>query len=238
MWRAAKFIVSPNKRYRGSFMPMTPATMGPVCNPILYLTVAVCSSRIWIAARTRRASMGVCPSRSASSLSEGRTPTQATYSSRTVSIFATPLAAKIWSIMANCSFRNLSSWPGFILMVILSNSSIIMNRMDTRSTCSAMGTSGLFSIGPMTCAGIMYSRWRKIRLLVVFCWRSCRNLRRSPRSLWNLRAMAIVLAAPSSSARTAMSKELYGWPPKVCRQATVQPMCTPTSQHQRKYSIS
>mmetsp|Transcript_92454 Transcript_92454/g.261177 ORF Transcript_92454/g.261177 Transcript_92454/m.261177 type:complete len:238 (-) Transcript_92454:85-798(-) len=170
--RAAVLIVSPKSRNRGSFCPMTPATMFPVCIPIFNFTSSDCNLRIWSAARKSLARAGPCPSFSASSTSAGTTPTHATYSSPTVSTLSTLFVSQIESISENLSFKKLRSSCGDRVATRSSKPSIEMNKTVTRSTGSAMGSPGRLMIGLIMCAGIMYSKISNNLLLATLSLRS------------------------------------------------------------------
>mmetsp|Transcript_79028 Transcript_79028/g.228465 ORF Transcript_79028/g.228465 Transcript_79028/m.228465 type:complete len:256 (+) Transcript_79028:1524-2291(+) len=132
--RAAMFIVSPKRRYRGNFVPMTPATTGPVWMPIRSMTESAGQRSIAPAALKSLSSKKPCPWCSCNSMSFGVTPTHATYSSPTVSILVTWCFSQTRSINVNWSFKNLRSWLGVIELVKVSKSAMTTNNTDTQFT--------------------------------------------------------------------------------------------------------
>mmetsp|Transcript_4241 Transcript_4241/g.11279 ORF Transcript_4241/g.11279 Transcript_4241/m.11279 type:complete len:264 (+) Transcript_4241:2037-2828(+) len=211
---------------------MTPATMEPEWMPILNFISSVWICMICEAATKRRSNNAPWPRRSFSSSSLGRTPTAATYSSPTVSIFVTLFERQMSSICVNCSFRNRSSSLGTILRVNWSKSLIKTKRIDTRGTWSAIGAPGSVSMGPMTCTGIMYSRMLKILAEVSFCCSSCRNLMRRLFSNANFLMMAMRRVRLSRKTLHHMSRLSKTSSPDICQLAMIQPGYMRRTQNQ------
>mmetsp|Transcript_95398 Transcript_95398/g.270030 ORF Transcript_95398/g.270030 Transcript_95398/m.270030 type:complete len:357 (+) Transcript_95398:1855-2925(+) len=210
--RAAVLIVSPKRRKRGSFCPMTPATTGPVWIPILSMTSSLLSAsaqglvpwpdwsaKISLAARMRRPRIPWWPCSMSSLSSSGTTPTAQTYSSPTVSIFVTPCRAQMLSKCVKCLLRNARRSPAESLRAVWSKSTSMMKRTDTRFTWSAITPPGFFSIGTMTCSGTMYSRMWYIFSLASRSFTSYTNLVLWPLCRYSFLTMAMKLAAKMST---------------------------------------
>jgi len=150
--RAAVFMVSPNKRKRGNFCPITPATTGPVWMPIWKTT---CIWRFRMCAWT---SAPLCS-----------TPTAHTYSSQIVSILVIFLLSQTSSkrVKTLLSSSSTSAGPGSA-RAIWSKSTMVMNRMEARPTSSAMRPSGSFSIRFTTWFGTMSLSTRTMSSAVSF----------------------------------------------------------------------
>mmetsp|Transcript_15185 Transcript_15185/g.40499 ORF Transcript_15185/g.40499 Transcript_15185/m.40499 type:complete len:204 (-) Transcript_15185:48-659(-) len=161
--RAAVFMVSPNKRKRGNFCPITPATTGPVWMPI-WKTTCIWRFRMCAAARTRSTSRASWTSAPLCS-----TPTAHTYSSQIVSILVIFLLSQTSSkrVKTLLSSSSTSAGPGSA-RAIWSKSTMVMNRMEARPTSSAMRPSGSFSIRFTTWFGTMSLSTRTMSSAVSF----------------------------------------------------------------------
>mmetsp|Transcript_78534 Transcript_78534/g.222038 ORF Transcript_78534/g.222038 Transcript_78534/m.222038 type:complete len:204 (+) Transcript_78534:427-1038(+) len=174
--RAAVLIVSPKSLKRGSLWPMTPATTGPVCMPILKMAPRGwdCSCLISAAASTSRCRIPEWPWSASSSRSAGTTPTAQTYSSPTVSTFVTRCAAQIRSKRVKYPLRKAMTSRGESLLATWSKSTNMMNRTETRCTCSAVAVP--FNMGTMRKDGSTYCRTRKYVSLCSLCLKARTNL--------------------------------------------------------------
>mmetsp|Transcript_109505 Transcript_109505/g.316573 ORF Transcript_109505/g.316573 Transcript_109505/m.316573 type:complete len:281 (+) Transcript_109505:1892-2734(+) len=230
--RAAELIVSPKRRYLGNFVPITPASIGPLCAPILYLTLFPWSSKSCRAALSNRSSKGPWPRSSQVRMSSGKTPTQATYSSPTVSIFVTLLSTHTLSMLVNCSFKKRNSCVGVFSRVCRSKSSMTRIRIDTCRIDFAMGSSGLVNICGMTCDGTMNSKIANIRFVDSACCMSCLNLVRCPRSNMYFVWQDTNKTPLSKNTRYNVSSKSYTASFVTRRYIVVQPMNTHKIQTQ------